>query len=350
MSKIRFIDNDDFGRDPFAAEDNETTEFEKLLASESTSASLKRYRAGEPVAGRVLRVGGEYIFVDLGGKSTATLGVEEFTSAGLSIPVVGEEIQAYVRKDSGSEIILTRSLRRGEQDDGLLRSAFETRLPVEAKVEKVVKGGFEASLSGKRAFVPLSHMELGPISEPEVYVGQVLKFLIAEYKQGGKNIVLSRKSILKDEKDAKAGEILRTLEVGQKLSATITRLADFGAFADLGGVEGLIPMSELAWKRVAKAQDIVKIGDLVNVKVIRIEHAPRLRVALSLKQAMPEELMMKLSGKSGSTAGSVMAEERDSTEAWESYKSKKNQPASTSKADDSNIFAAAFASAQKRKQ
>jgi small subunit ribosomal protein S1 len=350
MSKIRFIDTEDFGRDPFASEEHETTEFEKLLESESSSASLKRYRAGEPVQGRVLRCGGEFIFVDLGGKSTATLASEEFAAAGLSLPQPGDEIQAYVRTDNGSEIILTRSLRRGEQDDTLLRNAHETRLPVEAKVEKVVKGGFEASLSGKRAFVPLSQMELGTVADPESYLGQVLKFIITEYKQGGRNIVLSRKSILKDEREAKAGEVVRGLEVGQKLSATITRLADFGAFADIGGVEGLIPMSELAWKRVAKAQDVVKVGETVNVKVIRIEHAPRLRVALSLKQAMPEELMLKMSGKSGSTAGAVMAEERESSEAWESYKTKKNQGPAGSASDSSNIFAAAFASARKRKQ
>jgi small subunit ribosomal protein S1 len=350
MSKIRFIDSEDFGRDPFASEEHETTEFEKLLESESTSASLKRYRAGEPVTGRVLRVGEEFVFVDLGGKSTATLAVEEFLTAGLTAPVLGDEIQAYVRKDSGSEIILTRSLRRGEQDDTLLRSAHETRLPVEAKVEKVVKGGFEASLSGKRAFVPLSQMELGNVADPESYIGQVLKFIITEFKQGGKNIVLSRKTILKDEREAKAGEIVRNLEVGQKLSATITRLADFGAFADLGGIEGLIPMSELAWKRVGKAQDVVKIGETVNVKVIRIEHTPRLRVALSLKQAMPEDLMLKLSGKSGATAGALMAEERDSSSAWESYQTKKNQPNAGLNSENSNIFAAAFASARKRKQ
>lgn len=350
MSKARFIDNEDFGRDPFATEDNETTEFEKLLASESSSASLKRYKAGEPIQGQVLRLGSEFVFVDLGGKSTATLAIEEFHAAGLPTPRAGDELQAYVRKDSGSEIILTLSLRRGEQDDTLLRSAHETRLPVEAKVEKVVKGGFEASLSGKRAFVPLSQMDIGTIADPDSYIGQVLKFIITEYKQGGKNIVLSRRSILKDEREAKAGEILRSLEVGQKISATITRTADFGAFADLGGVEGLIPMSELAWKRVGKAEDVVKIGDVINVKVIRIEHAPRLRVALSLKQAMPEELALKMSGKSGSSAGAIMAEERDTAEAWESYKSKKNQSTATNPGENSSILAAAFASARKRKQ
>lgn len=350
MSKFRFVDTDELGRDPFASEDHVTTEFEKLLESDSGSATVKRYRPGESVTGTVIRSSAEFVFVDLGGKSTATLAVEEFTSAGLTPPAPGAELQAYIRKDNGSEIILTRSLRRGEQDDGMLRSAYETHLPVEAKVEKVVKGGFEASLSGKRAFIPLSHMELGQVADPESYIGQVLKFNISEYKAGGKNIVLSRRTLLKDEKDAKAGEILRTLEVGQKMTATITRLADFGAFADLGGVEGLIPMSELAWKRVNKAQDVVKVGEAVSVKIIRIEHAPKLRVALSLKQAMPEEMSLKISGKQGSTAGAVLAEERDSQQAWASYKDKRNQGPSQDKTSDNSILAAAFASARKRKQ
>jgi len=350
MTKIRFVDAEELGRDPFASEDHETTDFEKLLEAESASASLKRYRTGEPVHGTVLHCSKEFVFVDLGGKSTATLAVEEFVAAGLTPPSSGDEIHAYIRKDNGSEIILTRSLRRGEQDDELLRSAHESRLPVEAKIEKVVKGGFEASLSGKRAFVPQSHMELGEVADPESYVGQVLKFIITEYKAGGKNIVLSRKSILRDEKDAKAGEILRTLEVGQTMAATITRLADFGAFADLGGIEGLIPMSELAWKRIAKAQDVVKIGETVNIKIIRIEHAPRLRIALSLKQAMPEELSLKLSGKQGLTAGAALSAERDQQDAWNSYKTKQNQSSPANSSADSSILAAAFASARKRKQ
>lgn len=350
MNKFRFMDTDELGRDPFASEDYESTEFEKLLATESHSASLKRYRTGESVTGTVLRCSADFVFIDLGGKSTATLAIEEYSAAGLTPPLVGEEIQAFIRKDNGSEIILTRSLRRGEQDDTLLRSAYETRLPVEAKVEKVVKGGFEASLSGKRAFVPLSHMELGQVVDAESYIGQVLKFTIAEFKAGGKNIVLSRKALLKDEKDAKAQEIVRTLEVGQKLNSTITRLTDFGAFADVGGVEGLIPMSELAWKRVNKAQDVVKVGENVSVKVIRVEHSPRLRIALSLKQAMPEEMSLKLSGKQGSTAGAVLAAERDSDQAWASYKDKQSQRSPSETESDNSILAAAFASARKRKR
>jgi small subunit ribosomal protein S1 len=277
------------------------------------------------------------------------LAVDEFVTAGLPVPAVGEDVQAFVRKDTGSEILLTRSLRRGDQNDGLIRGAYENRLPVEAKVEKVVKGGFEASLSGKRAFIPLSHMELGTVADPDSYVGQVLTFLVAEYKQGGKNIVLSRKTILKDEKEAKAGEVVRGLEVGQKMAATVTRIADFGAFADIGGVEGLIPMSELAWKRVGKASDIVKEGEVVNVKVIRIEHSPRLRIALSLKQALPEELILKMAGQRGSSAGSIAAEERETSEAWESYKSKRNQPDRSPSSESNGTLAAAFATARKRK-
>jgi len=108
-------------------------------------------------------------------------------------------------------------------------------------------------------------------------------------------------------------------------------------------------MSELAWKRVGKVQDVVKVGEVVNVKVIRIEHAPRLRIALSLKQALPEELMLQMSGKRGSSAGAVAAEERESAEAWESYKSKKNQGDLTKSSEVAGTLAAAFATARKRK-
>ena len=128
-------------------------------------------------------------------------------------------------------------------------------------------------------------MELGRIVDENAYIGQVLKFHISEFKQGGRNIVLSRKQLLREERESKQSEILNTLEVGQTLRATITRTATFGAFADIGGIEGLIPISELAWKRLKSPDEVVKIGDVVQVRVLKIEHVPKLRIALSAKNA-----------------------------------------------------------------
>jgi small subunit ribosomal protein S1 len=182
MAKFHYIDKDELGRDPFAPEtgigEGVDNEFEKLLSSETVEVRTRRFRQGESVTGKVLSLGDEFIFVDLGGKNAGALAVDEYKGGDALIPKVGEEVTVFVREDNGSEVILTRQLRRGETDDAALRTAWENKVPVEAKVEKVVKGGFEASLSGKRAFVPQSQMDTVASDKPEAYVGQVFKFHI----------------------------------------------------------------------------------------------------------------------------------------------------------------------------
>ncbi|APJ03795.1 30S ribosomal protein S1 [Silvanigrella aquatica] len=283
MAQFRYFDKEENARDPFAGAAEETNEFEQLLQDDKNIPSSRRYRMGESVEGSVISTSPEFVFIDLGGKSSATLSTDEFTSSGLSTPKVGEKISAFVRSDNGSEILLTRTLRRNEVDDSLLRNAYEAHIPVEAKVEKVIKGGFEATVGSKRCFVPLGQMDITHFDNPEIFVGNTFKFNITEMK--GRNIVLSRKAILREEMDSKISQILEKLEVGQSHVATITRLVDFGAFASIDGVEGLIPLSELAWKRIKKAEEIVRLGEQVNVKIIKIERAPKLKIAFTLKDA-----------------------------------------------------------------
>lgn len=283
MAKFRYIDKEENSRDPFASNTEEMNEFEQLLQNEKHTPTSRRYRMGETVEGTVVSVSPDFVFIDLGGKSSATIPTEEFTSALLTPPKAGETLSAYVKSDNGSEIVLTKTLRRKEMDDSLLRNAYEAKIPIEAKVEKSIKGGFEASVGGKRCFVPLGQMDLAHFTDPEVYVGNTFKFHVTELK--GRNIVLSRKSILKEEFDSKISDILNKLEVGQNHLATITRLVDFGAFASLDGVEALIPLSEMAWKRLKKADEVVRVGEQVNVKIIKIERAPKLKIALTMKEA-----------------------------------------------------------------
>ncbi|MBX9839896.1 MAG: S1 RNA-binding domain-containing protein, partial [Silvanigrellaceae bacterium] len=141
MAKFRYIDKEENARDPFAPEAEESNEFEQLLQDDKHTPTSRRYSMGESVEGNVVSISSEFVFIDLGGKSSATLSIEEFTSASQSVPKVGETISAFVRTDNGSEILLTRTLRRNEVDDSLLRNAFEAKIPIEAKVEKVIKGG-----------------------------------------------------------------------------------------------------------------------------------------------------------------------------------------------------------------
>lgn len=283
MAKFRYVDKEESNRDPFDVENETDNEFAKMLSNEAEIPTARRYRMGETVEGVVISTNAEFIFVDLGGKSSGSLSTEEFTNSSLSIPKAGDTIQAFVRSDNGSEIILTKTLRKNETDDTMLRNAHSSKIPVEAKVAKVIKGGFEALIGSKRCFVPLGQMDVVSFDNPEVYVGNTFTFMITEMK--GRNVVLSRKIILREEMESKMCEVLQTLEVGQNHRATVTRLTDFGAFVSINGVEGLLPLSEMAWKRIKKADEIVHINEEINVKIIKLERSPKLRLVLSLKEA-----------------------------------------------------------------
>lgn len=286
MAKFRYFDKDENSRDPFAPTNDTSNEFEELLQNDKHIPTSRRYRLGETVEGTILSVSPEFIFIDLGGKNSATLATEEFTNSSQSIPKVGESISAFVRSDNGSEIILTRTLRSNEVDNNLLQNAYESKIPVEGKITKIIKGGFEALVGSQRCFVPLSQIDTVNLNNPEVYVGNTFKFIISELK--GRNVVLSRKTFLRQELETKINSILENIEVGQSHIVTITRLTDFGAFASLEGLEGLIPLSELSWNRIKRVDDVVKIGDKVNIKIIKIERTPKLKIAFTLKNAQED--------------------------------------------------------------
>lgn len=330
MAKYQYIDPEEQSRDPFANEESSsnenTTEFETMLQAEKDTPFGKKYKVGEPVSGFVASVGADFIFVDLGGKNAASISCEEYLGSGLTLPKVGERITAYVRLDNGSEILLTRSLKRGDADDLLIRNAYESKIPVEAKIEKVNKGGFEATIGTKRCFVPMSGMELRRIDNPDIYIGGVFQFHIIEMK--GRNIVLSRKSLLREEQETRAAKALELVQEGQIHKATITRLMPFGAFAAMDGLEGLISLGELSTKRVKNAEEVVKVGDVVSVRILRIERTPKLRIALSLKDG---------------SEGAQWAEHQDKKVTKSSA-----TPLPVEVSDDSSILASAFGKAKKK--
>jgi small subunit ribosomal protein S1 len=324
MAKYKFIDPDEQGRDPFASEEQDTSEFESLLAQDKEFPVGRKLKTGETVSGTVLSVGSEFVFLDLGGKNAGSIACDEFVAGGVSLPKVGEKLTAYVRVDNGSEILLTRSLKRSDADDMMIRNAYENKIPVEAKIEKVNKGGFEALIGTKKAFVPMSAMDLVRIENPDIYIGGVFQFLITEMK--GRNLVLSRKSLLREEQELKANKMLELVQEGQIHKATITRIMDFGAFASIEGLEGLISLNQLSAKRVKSASEVVNVGDVVSVRILKIEKAPKLRVSLSLKDGTDDSQ-------------------------WKDYQEKKvtkSVPSASKPTPDTSIFASAFGKAKNR--
>lgn len=177
----------------------------------------------------------------------------------------------------------TSSKKPGGNNSSAIDEAFESNTPIEAKVTKSNKGGFEATIGSRRCFIPMTQMDVVRIEDPEIYVGNTYSFLIIELK--GQNIVLSRKALLKEEHENKIAKAKENLAEGQNYQATITRIVPFGAFASIDGIEGLIHINDLSERRVKKIEDVVKVGDVVTAKIIKIEQTPKFRMNLSLNDA-----------------------------------------------------------------
>jgi small subunit ribosomal protein S1 len=257
----------------------ESEDFATLFAQHESRRALER---GQVVKGRIIQITAEHVFVDVGGKGEAWIDRAELVDEHGELRLkVGDDVEATVVA-TGDEIRLSHKLRQGAQAREALAVAAQTGVPVEGRVAAVIKGGYEVTVGGLRAFCPFSQMDLRRVESEQDYVGRVLDFRVTRYAEGGRNIVVSRRTLL-EEQAAKAAEETRKKLVPEAiLSGTVVSLADFGAFVDLGGVQGLVPMSELSHARVERAGDRVRVGESVTVKVLRVDEE-RGKVTLSLR-------------------------------------------------------------------
>jgi small subunit ribosomal protein S1 len=258
---------------------SESEDFAALFARHQAGPALE---IGQVVKGRVIQVTAEHVFVDVGGKGEAWIDRAELTDDEGRLRVgVGDEVEATVVA-TGDETRLSHRLRQGAQAREALAMAAQSGVPVEGKVAGVIKGGYEVTVGGLRGFCPFSQMDRRRPEAPEEYVGRVLEFRVIQYGDSGRNIVLSRRQVLEEQAAAAAVETRKKIVPDAVLPGVVTSLADFGAFVDLGGVQGLVPMSELSHARVGRAADRLRVGETVTVKVLRIDEAKG-RLTLSLK-------------------------------------------------------------------
>ncbi len=247
------------------------------------SLKAKRIEKGQTVEGTIVAIGPEVAFVDVGGKGEATIEIDELKDdAGALEVAVGDRVQATVISTAGG-LTLSRRLARGAATARQLEDAFHTGLPVEGKVERAVKGGYEVRIARQRAFCPFSQIDTVR-TEPPAHEGRVYRFRIIEYKEGGRNLVVSRRALLEEEQRAGAEEIRRSIVAGAVMSGRVTSVREFGAFVDLGaGVQGLLHVSEIGWSRVSDPAEVLKAGDELTVKVLRVDDEGR-KISLGLKQ------------------------------------------------------------------
>src|SRR5579862_1924002 len=241
-----------------------------FAASEAGATRQKKVEAGDLVRGRVIAVGSASAFVAIGGKGEATIDLAEFRDpqTGDVRLAVGDEIEATVVDDGGvsGSVVLKRTLGRGGHVPAELEQALAHGIPVEGVVSAEVKGGFEIQLGAVRAFCPGSQIDRrkgGDRVPAAQYIGQRFRFLVTKVESGGRNVVVTRRQLLDEEAAQQAAHTWEQLAVGAVLRGTVTAVRDFGAFVDLGGVEGLIHVSELGHGRIGHPSEVLQPGQEV---------------------------------------------------------------------------------------
>ncbi len=268
-------------------------DFAALLAA-SEAELAPRPSTGDVVQGRVIAVGASNAFVEIGGKCEAMIDVAEFRDpeSGEVQLAVGDRIEATVIDDgnaSGS-VVLKRTVGRGGHVPGELEQALEHGIAIEGLVTGENKGGFDVQIGSVHAFCPGSQIDRRR-GEPSSYVGQRLRFRVTKIESGGRNVVVSRRDLLEEEAAQQATETWKRIEVGAVLEGEVTSLRDFGAFVDLGGIEGLVHVSEIGHGRVSHPSEVLEPGQKVEVKVLSVEPAGesgRARIGLSLRALAPD--------------------------------------------------------------
>jgi len=267
-------------------------DFERGAAAATGAArSAAEVAVGDRVRGRVVSIGAEHALVDFGGRSEAAVEVRHFRDPDGTLRLrAGDALELFVI-ETGDQVVLAPALRADPH--GALRQVREARaagVPVSGRVTGVNAGGLDVDLGGVRGFCPISQVELRYCEDASVYVGRTLEFLVTSVGEGREGAVLSRRKLLERLAAEQARKLLASLAPGAELDGTVARLEPFGAFVDLGGIDGLVHVSEIRHERIGDPRDALRVGEQVRVRVLRIETGKdgRPRIGLSIKAATPD--------------------------------------------------------------
>lgn len=270
--------------------------FEASLKSPKKAIARRDPELGELVQGEVVQIGTEFAFLDIGAKAEALISLDELrTETGELTIGIGDKLEGHVVSIGGKEgeIVVSGKLQRGAGLRDQLKMAYETGIPVEGVVTGVNKGGLDMDLGGVRAFLPVSQIELRYCQDPSSYVGRSLTVKVTRYDEDARNVVVSRRSILEVEQRAMAEQTREKLIPGAVFNGVVTSVRDYGAFVDVGGMEGLVHISEMGYGRSLRADEIVKPGQRVEVVVLKVEgegSGKDTKISLSLKALMADPM------------------------------------------------------------
>ncbi len=287
MSKI-LVKGDTVSVSDQQLEENSRSEFERLLGETFSY----RFEQGDIITGDVVRIERDGVLVDVGGKSEGFVPFKEISNIPIDniedVIKVGDRLEFYILREENENGQLTLSLKRVAQARGWVQLEEQKKSDetIRAKISAVVKGGVVVDVYGLRGFVPASQLRVKGTT-PEELIGMEIPMKILETDTKRNKLILSQRLAVQEEKAVQREKILGTLESGQVVTGEVVRIADFGAFIDLGGLDGLLPISEISWERVSHPSDVLKVGQIISTKVLKVDKEKG-HISLSLKQMQPD--------------------------------------------------------------
>ncbi len=275
------------GFDIVFGEDVETTnetEFGKML-SESASSN---FQEGEVFNGKVISIGNDYVMIDIGYKQEGLVSVKEFQNYDGTLKISeGDEIEVYLEKLESKlgNLVLSKDKAEILKAWDKISEACEKGTPLNGTVVAKVKGGLSVDI-GVKAFLPGSQIDLRPTRYLDKYIGKKMEFKVIKFNKKRGNIVLSRRAILQEERGKLRSEILGQIQEGMIVKGIVKNITDYGAFIDLGGIDGLLHITDMSWGRVKHPSNLLNIGDEIEVKILKFD-SEKERVSLGLKQVQP---------------------------------------------------------------
>ncbi len=252
-------------------------------------SEMKELSVGDIVKGKVIKVEEKHALVDIGYKVEGIVPISELSALRIEsasdVVNVGDELELQVKKVEDEEIVLSKKALVAEKAWEDLQQKFDANETIEAEVKDVVKGGLVVDV-GLRGFIPASLVETHYVEDFSDYKDKSLTLKIVELDKEQNRIILSHRAVLEEETTQKKSELLESLEVGQEIEGVVQRITDFGVFVDIGGMDGLVHISQLSHAHVEKASDVVTEGDALKVKVLAVDKENE-RISLSHKETLP---------------------------------------------------------------
>jgi len=269
-----------------AAEDDEQS-FAELF--EQSVVKPVRLEPGQKVEARIVKISDEWVFLDLGGKSEGSLDKRELLDESGNLTVrEGDSIGAYFLSSDNNERLFTTRVGSGAAGHQYLEDAFRSGIPLEGCIEKEIKGGLEVKIAGGiRGFCPYSQVGMRRVENHADSIGKTLSFKIIEYRDNGRSIILSHRKVEEEENQRRTQALKISLQKGMLVKGVVSSVQKFGAFVDIGGVEGLVPISEISWGRVDNVADVLAVGQEVEV-IVRELNWEKNRFSFSLKETLPD--------------------------------------------------------------